>query len=325
MALRIAFTTHRSSIMHTNITRQIGRRKGRSSYYTSFSRSRVGTRWAKHEGLFPLRSYNKNQQIPIVPENFAMKKRRDVEHEFGVPIPGHILERALWTRTALKKLPLHGPLDLASLFGRLAPLVVDLGCGNGRFLIGSALKRPEYDHIGIDILPMVLRYATRRGNQRGLGNLRFAAIDAQRFVANLLTPQAVREIHCYHPQPFHDLADAHKRLLRPSFVAQIHRVLERDGTFCVQTDNGPYWAYLKEVLPRFFDFHEQLGPWPDAPSGRTRREILALHRHYRVYRGWGIRKEISSEEALALAKNLPLPTFDAGPHCDDLDRLECQT
>src|SRR5437588_8243661 len=115
------------------------------------------------------------------------KKRRQIEREFGVPIAGEILEPSQWTQTALKKLP-EGPLDLAALFGRRAPLIVDLGCGNGRFLIGSALRRREFDHIGIDILPMVLRYATRRGNQRGLGNLRFAAIDAQRFVRDYLVP-----------------------------------------------------------------------------------------------------------------------------------------
>jgi tRNA (guanine-N7-)-methyltransferase len=128
-----------------------------------------------------------------------MKKNQSIEREFGVPIPGKILAPALWAKTALKKLPAEGPLDVASLFGRRAPLVVDLGCGNGRYLIGSALARPEYDHIGIDILPMVLRYATRRGNQRGLGNLRFAAIDAQRFVSVYLSPASVREVHCYHP------------------------------------------------------------------------------------------------------------------------------
>ena len=42
-------------------------------------------------------------------------------------------------------------LDLPALFGRSAPLIVDLGCGNGRFLIGSSVWRPEYDHIGIDV------------------------------------------------------------------------------------------------------------------------------------------------------------------------------
>src|SRR6185436_15117171 len=144
------------------------------------------------------------------------------------------LEPSQWTQTALKKLPLTGPLDMAALFGRVAPLVVDLGCGNGRFLIGSALARPEYDHIGIDILPMVLRYATRRGNQRGLGNLRFAAIDGQRFVTIYLTSLSVREMHCYHPQPFHSTQDIPKRLLTPSFLVHVHGVLEPGGHFFVQ-------------------------------------------------------------------------------------------
>src|ERR1043166_2239143 len=67
-----------------------------------------------------------------------MKNRRQIEREFGVPIAGAILDQASWTQTALKKLPPTGPLDLGALFGRDAPLVVDLGCGNGRFLIRSA-------------------------------------------------------------------------------------------------------------------------------------------------------------------------------------------
>src|SRR6516164_10754839 len=106
-----------------------------------------------------------------------MKKPRGVEREFGVPIPGEILDPAQWTQTALKKLPPQGPLDLAALFGRTAPLVVDLGCGNGRFLLGSAVWRSGHDHLGIDVLPVVIRYATRRANQRGLTNIRFAVCD----------------------------------------------------------------------------------------------------------------------------------------------------
>src|SRR5262245_52863543 len=106
------------------------------------------------------------------------KKHRQIEREFGVPFAGEILDPALWTQTALKKLPTNGPLDLAGLFRRSAPLVVDLGCGNGRFLLGSAVWRPDHDHLGIDVLPLVIRYATRRANQRGLTNIRFAVTDA---------------------------------------------------------------------------------------------------------------------------------------------------
>jgi tRNA (guanine-N7-)-methyltransferase len=252
-----------------------------------------------------------------------MKKSNPIEREFGVPIPGQILDQAQWARTALKKLPAQGPLDFAALFGRVAPLIVDLGCGNGRFLIASALSLPDHNHIGIDILPMVLRYATRRANQRGLHHVRFAAIDAQRFVAAYLAPKSVREMHCYHPQPFHDPREAHKRLLTPDFFAQVHGVLEPGGTFYVQTDNAPYWEYVKATMPAFFELHEQQGHWPDASKGRTRREIIALRRGYRVYRGWGVaRSELASEEAVRIAASMPLPTFDAGPRCQDLDRLE---
>ena len=249
-----------------------------------------------------------------------MKNPHDSEREFGVPIPGKILDSSQWARTALKKLPAQGPLDLIALFGRPAPLVVDLGCGNGRFLIGSALERPQYNHIGIDILPLVLRYATRRGNQRGLGNLRFAAIDAQRFVATYLTPGSVSEIHCYHPQPYHDAHEAHKRLLTPVFLAAVHHVLEPGGLFVVQTDNAPYWNYLQAVLPTLFDFQEQPAPWPDTPRGRTRREIIGLKRGYPIYRGWGVAKPDYPRRELA--GQLPLPTFDAGPRCRDLDQME---
>jgi len=251
------------------------------------------------------------------------KKPQSIEKEFGVPIPGEILEPERWAKTALKKLPLDGPLDVTTLFGRTAPLIVDLGCGNGRFVLASALARPECDHIGIDILPMVLRYATRRANQRGLSNVRFAAVDGQRFVSQYLTPDSVREVHCYHPQPFHDREEAGKRLLAARFLAQVHGVLEPGGKFFVQTDNLPYWTYFRSIVTSFFDFHEVTTPWPDAPRGRTRREILTLSRGYPIYRGWGmVKKSMSAVEAVALAATMPLPTFDAGPRRKDLDQFE---
>src|SRR4051794_11987826 len=180
-----------------------------------------------------------------------MKNSRRIEREFGVPIAGEILEPARWTQTALKKLPATGPLDLTGLFGRPAPLVLDLGCGNGRFLIGSAVWRPEHDHVGVDVLPLVLRYATRRANQRGLGNVRFAACDGRTFLERHVEPGSVREIHCYHPQPYYDPAQVHKRLIAPQFLALAHQALGPGGLFFVQTDNPGYWRYIASVVPEF--------------------------------------------------------------------------
>jgi tRNA (guanine-N7-)-methyltransferase len=233
-----------------------------------------------------------------------------VEREFGVPFPGHILPEERWTRTALKSLPRSGPMDWPGIFHRSAPLIIDLGCGNGRFIIGSALARPQFDHIGLDVLPVVIRYATRRANQRGLKNIRLAVRGAHEFLHDLVAPQSVREIHLYHPQPFHDSAEADRRLVTPEFLGLVQRSLEPGGLFVTQTDHAGYWKYIRNIAQHYFDFHEHSGAWPDAPLGRTRREIIARGQSLKIFRGWGTaRTGLDEEQRDRLARQLPLPQF----------------
>jgi tRNA (guanine-N7-)-methyltransferase len=251
------------------------------------------------------------------------KKRRRIEREFGVPIAGELLEPDQWTQTALKKLPESGPLDWQAMFGRRAPLILDVGCGNGRHLLSSAVWRPDHDHVGIDVLPVVIRYATRRANQRGLRNLRFAVKDGQQFLERYVAPGSFAEIHCYHPQPYYQPSEVHRRLITPEFLVLVHRALIPGGLFFVQTDNPGYWRYIRRAVPVFFEFEERDKPWPDAPKGRTRREIIALRRGLPVFRGMGqARVELSDSEALRLAAALPPPVFDADRRLRALDEEE---
>jgi tRNA (guanine-N7-)-methyltransferase len=246
---------------------------------------------------------------------------RRTEREFGVPFPGEILAPERWAQTALKSMP-DGRLNWPALFGRTAPVVLDLGCGNGRFSIGSAVTRPTHDHLGTDILPVVIRYARKRANQRGLTNLRYSVLGAHELLERYVEPGSVTEVHCYHPQPYYDPAQVHRRLITPGFVALVHRVLAPGGLFVVQSDNPGYWKYIREVVPVFFDFHERIGRWPDAPKGRTRREIIALKQGLTVFRGSGTAKVgLSEDVALKLAEELPPPTFDADRRLRDLDRI----
>ncbi len=241
-----------------------------------------------------------------------MAKPGDVEYELGVPIPGVILPPDQWARTAIKKLPAAGPLDFEAIFGRRVPIVLDLGCGNGRFVLSSALARPGVDHLGLDILPLVIRYATRRANQRGLANVRFAVCGGGDFLEQYIAPGTIAEIHVYHPQPYGHAQKIGRRLVTPEFLALVHRSLVPGGLLVVQTDNPAYWRYMAAAIPRFFDFQEQKGPWPDAPEGRTRREIMARRKGLRVFRGYGRpRPELDATAMDALVAELPAPDFDA--------------
>ena len=169
-----------------------------------------------------------------------------IEHEFGVPFPGAILPQEQWTQSALKRYP-EGHINWIELFGRRASVVLDIGCGNGRYLIGSAVARPDYDNLGLDVLPVVVRYARKRANQRGLKNIKFAVGGGRELLADHVEPGTVAEIHCYHPQPYYDPLQVHRRLITPGFLALVHRTLSPAGLFVIQTDNPGYWRYIREI------------------------------------------------------------------------------
>jgi tRNA (guanine-N7-)-methyltransferase len=237
---------------------------------------------------------------------------QSADDDYGVPIPGAILPQERWAKTAIKRLPPPGFLDWRTIFGRTAPVALDLGCGNGRFVITSALARPEMDHFGIETLPVVIRYATRRANQRGLSNVRLAVIGAYEFLAQYVAPASVKEIHLYHPQPYRDRDQQHRRVLTPEFLALVHRSLVAGGLVVVQTDNKAYWQYLRWLAPLLFDFEELKGPWPDAPRGRTRREIYARRHKMTIYRGCGRpRPELTAEAIQQIVRAAPRPNFSA--------------
>ncbi|MFN9373238.1 MAG: tRNA (guanine(46)-N(7))-methyltransferase TrmB [Planctomycetaceae bacterium] len=248
-----------------------------------------------------------------------------VELEFGIAIPGMVVDESLWARTALKRLP-EGLWNWDELFARPAPVVIDIGCGNGRSTLHLAVNHPEWNVLGVDILPVVIRYATRRANQRGLVHARLAVIGGRELLERHVPLHSVTELHCYHPQPFYDQRFVERRLITPEFLSLAHRALVPGGRLVLQTDNPGYWKYISQVVPTFFDWHEQSGTWPDSPQGRTRREIIARSKGLPIFRGWGVaRYGLSWDEALAQARQLPPPTFDADRRLQALDQLERDT
>ncbi|MFM8479103.1 MAG: hypothetical protein ACKOEO_25225, partial [Planctomycetaceae bacterium] len=86
-----------------------------------------------------------------------------------------------------------------------------------------------------------------------------------------------------------------------------------------------YWKYMLSILPIFFDWTEVRTPWPNAPKGITRREIIARQRGLPIFRGHGTARPLLDPiEAEKLADALPLPVFNADRRLLELDRLESE-
>jgi tRNA (guanine-N7-)-methyltransferase len=223
------------------------------------------------------------------------------DDEFGVPFPGRRVPHERRTKTGYRD---DGrPFDWARVFGREAPRVVDLGCGNGRYLIGSALARPTHDHLGIDTVQRCIDYAAHRGNERGLPNVRFVTADAVAWLYEKL--DVLDEIHVYHPQPYYAEAEKGRRMMTPEFLERCWTVLRPDGLLVAQTDNKPYWDYLRKAVAKWFDVRLHPKPWEDAPQGRTRREIQARKKGLAVFRMEAVRR------ASPLDVEVPRPEFSA--------------
>lgn len=232
------------------------------------------------------------------------------EYEFGIPIPGLILPNESWAKTAIRRLPDTGPIDWSKVFGRSAHLCLDIGCGNGRFTLASAIERPEWNYVAIDSLPAVIRYATRRANQRGLAHTRFIAIDGWRLLNDYSSDQSWDEIHIYHPQPYADPRKASRRMLNPEFLLLMHRKLKDGGRIFLQTDRRAYWDYLEATMAKVFEWHPNTGEWVDGPQYRSRREILAMKQGLPIFRGIAHRRnDWTDEELIRCVGQLPQPRF----------------
>ncbi len=236
---------------------------------------------------------------------------QQADTDYGVPFPGAAVEPERHTQARVS-LPRSGWFDWDAAFGKpAAPRVLDLGCGNGRFLLASALARPDHVHLGIELVPQAIQHAARRAGERGMDNVKFAWGDALEALFRRFAPQSLDELHVYHPQPYYDKDKVERRMLTPAFFVRAWTALRPGGLLVLQTDNPKYWRYIKSAAPRLFDWQAQAGPWPDAPAGRTRREIFARSRGLRIHKGTGTPLPLSPAQVEEIRRELPVPRFNA--------------
>jgi len=182
------------------------------------------------------------------------------------------------------------PADWESVFGRTAPLIVEIGSGSGRYLIGQAERHPERDFIAIEQAGEYLNLMAKRVMKRALTNIRLFKTDGADLIESCFPDACVHEYHIYHPDPWPKKRHHKRRLFSPDFCAQLRRTLAPDGVLFFATDHTDYFEDVQPRLREELNITPHPEPWEDAPEGRTNYEIKYLKQGRPIHRLIGRRK-----------------------------------
>ncbi len=138
-------------------------------------------------------------------------------------------------------------LDLPAIFGRTAPLQVDLGCGDGSFLVSLAERQPEQDFLGVERLFRRSGSACRRADRMELRNVRILREEVDERLSAWLGAERVRCFHLLFPDPWPKRRHHRRRLLQPPLLRGLHHSLEANGEVRFRTDDRPYFERVQSI------------------------------------------------------------------------------
>ena len=164
------------------------------------------------------------------------------------------------------------PLDLDRLFGRRAARTVEVGFGTGDALVALARSEPARDFLGMEVHPPGVGRLLASCHEAGLENVRVAMADALDVLEHWLAPSSVEEVLVWFPDPWPKKRHHKRRLVRPWFVALVHRVLQPGGSLHLATDWEPYAEHMLEVLEPHPGFSNCAAPDRFMPRPERRRE-----------------------------------------------------
>ncbi|AXE38173.1 tRNA (guanosine(46)-N7)-methyltransferase TrmB [Acidipropionibacterium virtanenii] len=139
-------------------------------------------------------------------------------------------------------------LDLQQIFGRRAPLTVEIGSGSGDVLATVAAAHPERDFIGFEVyLPSVASSLTRL-DRAGARNVRIIVADAAAGLEHLLGPGDLDELWTFFADPWHKKRHHKRRIVNPDLARLVASRLRPGGLWRLATDWQDYADWMRDVL-----------------------------------------------------------------------------
>lgn len=161
-------------------------------------------------------------------------------------------------------------LELAHLFGRTAPITLEIGFGNGESLLQMAQAAPERDFLGIEVHTPGVGHLLKLMGDTGVTNIRVLNTDAVEILKQRIPAQSLDRVQLFFPDPWHKKKHHKRRIVQPEFVDLMSSRLSQGGVFHMATDWQHYAEYMVEVMQTRSDFQNLAENPPYSPRPATR-------------------------------------------------------
>ncbi|MFW6341109.1 MAG: tRNA (guanosine(46)-N7)-methyltransferase TrmB [Wenzhouxiangella sp.] len=175
--------------------------------------------------------------------------------------------------------------DLRQCFTRSAPLVMEIGFGNGEALAFMAAHEPDKNFVGVEVHEPGVGALVQRLDEQSLGNVRIAMRDAVDVLAGQVPPSSLAGVRIYFPDPWPKKRHHKRRLVQGEFIDHIARSLAPGGLLHLATDWAPYAAWIVETIAGCESLENLGSPWVARPEWRprTRFERRGLGRGHDIF------------------------------------------
>ena len=163
-----------------------------------------------------------------------------------------------------------GRIDYAEVFGREAPVVLEIGFGMGDSLIEMARHAPEKDFIGIEVHPPGVGRLLARVAEEGLTNIRVYCDDAVEVLAQCIPDDSLETLQLFFPDPWPKKRHHKRRIVQPAFAQSIRKKLRVGGCFHMATDWENYAEHMMEVMSAAEGYRNRAGEGQYSPQPEWR-------------------------------------------------------
>jgi len=167
------------------------------------------------------------------------------------------------------------PWNAEELFGRIAPLEVEVGSGKGLFLRNAAAAQPETDFLGVEVVRKYAAFTAAALVKAGVSNALIVHGDALRIFQELIPDASLAAVHVYFPDPWWKKRHRKRRVMRESFLRDVERTLQPGGSLHFWTDVEEYFSTSLELLAASTSLQGPL-PVPETPA----EDDMAYRTHF---------------------------------------------